>query len=215
MVQPEGFQISGKENMVCKLKKSLYGLKQAPRQWYLKFDNFMGRNGFKRCEMDHCCYIKKFSKSYIILLLYVDDMLIAGSDMKEINKLKKQMSEEFEMKDLGAAKQILGMSIFRNSNDGSLTLSQEKYIGKVLEKFSLKNARARNTPLGRNRDSSSGLAPIFPQFGVPKLRPAEMTTMIRIESNRSNDHTCFLFLGTSGPNAIALSQTNLTAFCRF
>ncbi|KAC9891008.1 hypothetical protein E3N88_45129 [Mikania micrantha] len=117
MVQPEGFQISGKENMVCKLKKSLYGLKQAPRQWYLKFDNFMGRNGFKRCEMDHCCYIKKFSKSYIILLLYVDDMLIAGSDMKEINKLKKQMSEEFEMKDLGAAKQILGMSIFRNSKD--------------------------------------------------------------------------------------------------
>ncbi|KAD5961972.1 hypothetical protein E3N88_13445 [Mikania micrantha] len=120
----------------------------APRQWYLKFDNFMGRNGFKRCEMDHCCYIKKFSKSYIILLLYVDDMLIAGSDMKEINKLKKQMSEEFEMKDLGAAKQILGMSIFRNSKDGSLTLSQEKYIGKVLEKFSMKNARARNTPLG-------------------------------------------------------------------
>ncbi|KAD7117790.1 hypothetical protein E3N88_05058 [Mikania micrantha] len=148
MVQPEGFQISGKENMVCKLKKSLYGLKQAPRQWYLKFDNFMGRNGFKRCEMDHCCYIKKFSKSYIILLLYVDDMLIAGSDMKEINKLKKQMSEKFEMKDLGAAKQILGMSIFRNSKDGSLTLSQEKYIGKVLEKFSMKNARARNTPLG-------------------------------------------------------------------
>ncbi|KAD4889451.1 hypothetical protein E3N88_21524 [Mikania micrantha] len=98
--------------------------------------------------MDHCCYIKKFSKSYIILLLYVDDMLIAGSDMKEINKLKKQMSEEFEMKDLGAVKQILGMSIFRNSKDGSLTLSQEKYIGKVLEKFSMKNARARNTPLG-------------------------------------------------------------------
>ncbi|KAD3066803.1 hypothetical protein E3N88_34683 [Mikania micrantha] len=102
-VQSEGFQISGKENMVCKLKKSLYVLKQAPRQWYLKFDNFMGRNGFKRCEMDHCCYINKFCNSYIILLLYVNDMLISGSDMKEINKLKKQMSEEFEMKDLAHA----------------------------------------------------------------------------------------------------------------
>ena len=41
MTQPEGFQVKGKENLVCKLKKSLYGLKQAPRQWYLKFDNFM------------------------------------------------------------------------------------------------------------------------------------------------------------------------------
>ncbi|KAD1365130.1 hypothetical protein E3N88_42941 [Mikania micrantha] len=117
MMQPEGFHISGKEIMVCKLKKSLYGLKQAPRQLYLKFDNFMDRNGFKRCEMDHCCYIKKFSKSYTILLLYVDDMLIAGSDMKEINKLKKQMSKEFEMKDLGTAKQILGMCIFKNNED--------------------------------------------------------------------------------------------------
>ncbi|KAI3764834.1 hypothetical protein L2E82_14851 [Cichorium intybus] len=113
MVQPEGFPTVGKENLVCKLKKSLYGLKQAPRQWYLKFDSFMQRSGYRRCEMDHCCYLKKFSSSYIILLLYVDDMLIAGSDMQEINKLKKQLSKEFEMKDLGAAKQILGMSIAR------------------------------------------------------------------------------------------------------
>ncbi|KAM0059035.1 putative RNA-directed DNA polymerase [Helianthus debilis subsp. tardiflorus] len=148
MTQPEGFHVKGKENLVCKMKKSLYGLKQAPRQWYLKFDNFMGRVGYKRCDNDHCCYIKKFKGSYIILLLYVDDMLIAGSDMTEIKKLKKQMSKGFEMKDLGAANQILGMSIFRNKQDGSLTLSQEKYIEKVLERFSLKDAKIRSTPLG-------------------------------------------------------------------
>ncbi|KAJ9548930.1 hypothetical protein OSB04_021473 [Centaurea solstitialis] len=150
MTQPEGFQVVGKEDWVCKLKRSLYGLKQAPRQWYLKFDNFMERTGYRRCEMDHCCYVKKFKGSYIILLLYVDDMLIAGSDMKEISKLKKQMSEEFEMKDLGPAKQILGMSIARNKKDGSLTLSQEKYIGKVLERFKMNDEKTkpRNTPLG-------------------------------------------------------------------
>ncbi|KAJ0494593.1 putative RNA-directed DNA polymerase [Helianthus annuus] len=159
MAQPEGFQAKGKENLVCKLKKSLYGLKQAPRQWYLKFDNFMGRNGFKRCEMDHCCYLKKFEKSYVILLLYVDDMLIAGSDMKEITKLKKQMSEEFEMKDLGPAKQILGMSIIRDRKNGSLKLSQEKYIGKVLEKFSLKDAKIRSTPLGNHFKLSKDKSP--------------------------------------------------------
>lgn len=68
MAQPEGFQVAGKEDWVCKLKRSLYGLKQAPRQWYLKFDNFMERSGYRKCDMDRCCYVKKFKSSYIILL---------------------------------------------------------------------------------------------------------------------------------------------------
>ena len=78
------------------------------RQWYKKFDSFMHRIGFKRCEASHCCYVKSFDNSYIILLLYVDDMLLAGSSIEEINNLKKQLSKQFAMKDLGAAKQILG-----------------------------------------------------------------------------------------------------------
>jgi ATP-binding cassette subfamily B (MDR/TAP) protein 1 len=93
MQQPEGFAIQGKENQVCKLKKSLYGLKQAPRQWYKKFDNFMCSSGYTRCQADHCYYVKHFDNSYIILLLYVDDMLIAGSSIEEIDKLKQQLSK--------------------------------------------------------------------------------------------------------------------------
>ena len=73
-------------------------------QWYKKFDSFMHRIGFKRCEADHCCYVKFFDNSYMILLLYVDDMLIVGSDIEEINNLKKQLSKQFAIKDLGAAK---------------------------------------------------------------------------------------------------------------
>ena len=75
----------------------------------------MHRIGFKRCEADHCCYVESFDNSYIILLLYVDDMLIAGSSIKEINNLKKQLSKQFAMKDLGAAKQILGRISLLNS----------------------------------------------------------------------------------------------------
>ena len=93
MIQLEGFIVQGQENLVCKLKKSVYGLKQAPRQWYKKFDSFMHKIGFKRYEADHCCYVKFFDNSYIILLLYVDDMLIAGSSIEEINNLKKQLSK--------------------------------------------------------------------------------------------------------------------------
>ena len=77
-IQLEGFTIQGQENLVCKLRKSLYGLKQAPRQWYKKFDSFMHRIGFKRCEANHCCYVKSFDNSFIILLLYMDDMLIVA-----------------------------------------------------------------------------------------------------------------------------------------
>ena len=91
------------------MRKNLYGLKQVPRHWYKKFDSFMHRIRFKRCEADYCCYVKFFGNSYIILLLYVDDMLIVGSSIEEINDLKKQLSKQFAMKDLGAAKQILGM----------------------------------------------------------------------------------------------------------
>jgi len=97
--------------LVCKLKKSLYGLKQVPRQLYLKFDIFMINIEFTRLQADYCCYSKWFENSYIILLLYVDDMLVAGSSMKEIVNLKAKLAKEFSMKNLGPTKKILGMRI--------------------------------------------------------------------------------------------------------
>ena len=108
MQQLEGFVVTRKEHMVCKLTKSLYELKQALRQWYKKFDSFMTKSGFSKAEKDPCCYFKKYSDSYVFLLLHVDDMLIAGSSMREINNLKTRLSATFEMKALGPAKQILG-----------------------------------------------------------------------------------------------------------
>ena len=97
MHQPKGFIVQGKEHLVCRLTKSLYGLKQAPRQWYKKFDSFMGKSEYTRSEEDHCCYFKYFDNSYIILLLYIDDMLIVGSSIEEIKNLKRELSKQFEM----------------------------------------------------------------------------------------------------------------------
>ena len=103
--QPEGFSEFGKGDMVCLLKKSLYGLKQSPRQWYKRFDEFMFKSGFKRSEYDSCVYYKILSeREYIYLLLYVDDMLVACKNSREIDKLKAQFKSEFEIKDLGKSK---------------------------------------------------------------------------------------------------------------
>ena len=114
MMQPHGYIMSEKEQLVCKLKKSLYGLKQAPRQQYLKFDRFMVSSGLTRLQADYCCYFKWFENSYIILLLYVD-MLIIGSSMKEIVNLKAKLEKEFLMKDWGSAKKILEIRISKES----------------------------------------------------------------------------------------------------
>jgi hypothetical protein len=59
MQQPQGYEVKGKENLVCMLKKILYGLKKAPRKWSLKFDRFMTEQGYSRCHSDHCVYFKR------------------------------------------------------------------------------------------------------------------------------------------------------------
>ena len=97
----------------------------------------MTKSGFCKAEKDPCCYFKKYTDSYVFLLLYVDDMLIAGSSMREINNMKTRLSAAFEMKDLGPAKQILGMKISRDRSVGTLNLSQELYIEKVLSRLRL------------------------------------------------------------------------------
>ena len=70
----------------------------------------MIRIGYKRCEYDCCVYVKSLdNSSSIFLLLYVNDMLIVPKSMSEVNKLKILLSKEFDMKDLGVTKKILGM----------------------------------------------------------------------------------------------------------
>ncbi|KAH9770981.1 hypothetical protein KPL71_012549 [Citrus sinensis] len=136
MKQPEGYVDPSRPDHVCHLRKSLYGLKQSPRQWYLRFDGFMLENSFQRCHFDCCVYHKDVGDDKeIYLLLYVDDMLIACKHMDQINKLKQQLGGSFDMKDLGEAKKILGVELIRDRRNGTLILSQQNYIRKVLERF--------------------------------------------------------------------------------
>ena len=160
MEQPEGFEMKGKEDYVCQLKKSLYGLKQAPRQWYKKFESFMGEQGYKKTTSDHCVFVQKFSDDdFIILLLYVDDILIVGRNPSRITNLKKQLSKSFSMKDLGPAKQILGIRICRDRMKKKLYMSQEKYIEKVLQRFNMSKAKVVSSPLATHFKLSTTQSP--------------------------------------------------------
>uniref|UniRef100_A0A2N9IDU9 Integrase catalytic domain-containing protein n=1 Tax=Fagus sylvatica TaxID=28930 RepID=A0A2N9IDU9_FAGSY len=144
---PDGFQVSGKEHMVCKLKKSIYGLKQASRQWYLKFDNVVTSFGFKENPVDHCIYLKISGSKIIFLVLYVDDILLASNDLGLLRETKRFLFDNFEMKDLGEASFVLGIEIHRDRSRGILGLSQKSYINRVLERFNMSTCSAGDAPV--------------------------------------------------------------------
>ena len=162
MEQPEGFQEKIKEGYVCRIVKSLYGLKQAPRQWYRKFSSVMIEHGYKMNKTDHCVFVRKFSDDdFIILLLYVDDMLIVGRNISKISELKETLSKSFAMKDLGPARQILGIRIIRDRVSRKLHLSQEMYIEKVLRRFNMDKAKVVSIPLASHFKLSHTSCPSF------------------------------------------------------
>jgi hypothetical protein len=97
--------------------------------------------------------------SFIFLLLYVDDMLIATKSIVEINKLKVLLSREFDMKDLGIAKKILEMEIRKDRDAKRLWLSQVGYVKKVLERFSMENAKRVSAPLANHFSLSTSQCP--------------------------------------------------------
>ena len=148
MEQPEGFIVPGQEKKVCILVKSLYGLKQAPKQCHEKFDCAVISEGFKINECDKCIYMKNTNKGYVIICLYVDDMLIIGSNIEIIKTTKKMLNSKFDMKDMGVADVILGIKIFKTSE--GYTLSQSHYVEKIMSKFGKHDDRPAMTPIDPN-----------------------------------------------------------------
>nr|GEZ32617.1 zinc finger, CCHC-type [Tanacetum cinerariifolium] len=156
MKQPEGFVMPGRKSKVCKLKKSLSGLKQAPKQWHQKFDNVVLSSGFSLNQADKCVYSKfDASGKGVIICLYVDNMLIFGTDQDQVNKTKEFLSSEFDIKELGEAEMILGIRIKREKTD--ISISQSHYIEKILTKFNFANC----SPVYTLVDPTQALGRVF------------------------------------------------------
>ncbi|GAU50018.1 hypothetical protein TSUD_331710 [Trifolium subterraneum] len=145
VVQPPGFTSKEDEFKVYKLHKALYGIKQAPRAWNKRIDKFLGDIGFSKCVTEHGVYVKNCAeKGTIILCLYVDDLLITGSNEAHIREFKVDMMREFEMTDLGHISYFLGIE-FQRTSEG-LILHQKKYASEILKRFEMDQCNPALTP---------------------------------------------------------------------
>nr|GEV52954.1 reverse transcriptase [Tanacetum cinerariifolium] len=99
--QPKGYVAKGQEGKVLRLKKALYGLKQAPHAWNTRIDKYFQENGFRKCVSEYALYVKFEYESIVLACLYVDDLIFTGNSQSMIDELKKSMTREFEMTDIG------------------------------------------------------------------------------------------------------------------
>ena len=147
MEQPEGFEIHGRDTHVCRLKKALYGLKQAPRAWYSRIDSYLLQLGFTKSEADPNLYFIVVDGEPLILILYVDDLFLTGSE-RLIRESKQNLACEFDMKDIGLMHYFLGMEVWQSI--GRIFLGQGKYILDILKRFGMLDCRPMSTPMITN-----------------------------------------------------------------
>lgn len=133
------------QGTVCRLKKSLYGLKQSPRAWFGRFTKSMKAFGFCQSNSDHTLFLKKQQGRITALIVYVDDMVLTGNDVEEMERLQEYLSKEFEMKDLGSLKYFLGIEVSRSRK--GIFLSQRKYILDLLKETGMSACQPSNTPM--------------------------------------------------------------------
>ena len=143
--QPQGFVIQGEEEKVYKLRKSLYGLKQAPRPWYNYIDNYFNECGFKRSKSEPTLYVKhQGNADLLIVALYVDHLILTGSNVEMIEEFKKDIVNKYEMSDMGLLHYFLGIEVYQDKEE--VFISQRFYAEKILRKFRMVVA----TPLAVN-----------------------------------------------------------------
>ena len=107
MQMPKG--IPNPENKVCRLKKLLYGLKQASRQWFTKLKDTLLSLGYIQSKNDYSLFLNKTTTNITIIAVYVDDILLTGSDSLEIQNVKHRLNQKFGIKDLGHLHYFLGL----------------------------------------------------------------------------------------------------------
>jgi len=129
MVLPQGMRVA-KLGQVCKLQRSLYELKQASRQWYARLSSFLISHGYKQCASYHSLFLKHGFNIVIALLVYVDDIVLSGNDLIEIQAITQLLDNAFKIKDLGDLRYFLGLEVARKPI--GINLCHKKYALDIL-----------------------------------------------------------------------------------
>ena len=96
---------------MLRLKKALYRLKQAPRAWNYKFDNTLNSKGFKKVFSDQAMYISSINEHRLLVGVYMDDLIITGPSIEEIELFKSSIKTQFDMTDFGLLNSLLGIKV--------------------------------------------------------------------------------------------------------
>ncbi|XP_019082703.1 PREDICTED: uncharacterized protein LOC109125498 [Camelina sativa] len=150
---------------------SIYGLKQASRQWFLKFKTTLKGLGFETCHGDHTLFVKETGDQFRVVLVYVDDILIASTDAAAAGHLQDQLSSHFQLRDLGPPKFFLGIEIARS--DACITLTQRKYVLDLLEETGFSDCKP--SPISMKPDRHMSLTGLFKKKSKVVLEEIEPT----------------------------------------
>ncbi|GJR56217.1 putative reverse transcriptase domain-containing protein [Tanacetum coccineum] len=147
VMQPPGFQDPQFPHKVYKVVKAMYGLHQAPRAWYGTLSKYLLDNGFQRGTIDQTLFIRKHKGEFLLVQVYVDDIIFGSSNPKLCREFEALMHDKFKMSAMGELSFFLGLQVLQKK-DG-IFLSQDKYVGDILKKFGFSDLRSANTPMDR------------------------------------------------------------------
>jgi len=145
MKPPPGL-IMDNPNLVCHLQRSLYGLKQASRQWFTRLSSFLLSQGFCQSSADHSLFLySHIDNTVTAILVYVDDIILAGDNLEYITHVTKLLDQTFSIKDLGLLKFFLGLEVARTSH--GIHLCQRKYVLDIISDSGMLSSQPASTPM--------------------------------------------------------------------
>lgn len=137
-------------------------MKQASRQWNVEFSDFLKSIGCSQFNNDYCLFVKSYADSFMALLVYVDDVILTGTSITDLDDIKVALHSKFTIKDLGYLKCFLGLKVARL--DSATILSQTKFTIDILIDVGMLNYKLASFPLPRGLHLS-------PNIGEPLLEP--------------------------------------------
>nr|KYP42517.1 Copia protein [Cajanus cajan] len=164
MAIPPGYKVP-KSNLVCRLRKSLYGLRQASRNWHAKLSQALIKYGFVQSSSDHSLFTYSAEHIFLAVLIYVDDLVIAGNDNKACCSFKSYLNRCFHMKDLEALKYFLGLELARGSE--GIFVCQRRYTLDVLKECKMLDCKPSGFPMEQNHKLSIDTGELYanaPQY---------------------------------------------------